>query len=290
MKRRFTVLFLILAMVLCAATAAYGLDLEMIAPKDGAKNCQPANMAIKFRFDEEMYGAADIDKNAVHFKVTDPEGVVQPFKMVYSEKYPNQLWLILNDTLQADTEYTVSVSAGISALSGAKTTDAKTFTFKTRDTHRDSIISTVLMLVMMAMMGVMSVLAARKKNDEDKVMTVAQAEKLNPYKIAKQKGWSIEQANSYVEKEKEKARKAEEKAAEAKRKREQLTEAEMAEIEAELDAEERRNGWFKVKSQTSGSFKAHDRKLPKQVTRKFAARRKAEEERAKRYAKNKKKK
>ena len=83
---------------------------------------------------------------------------------------------------------------------------------------------------------------------------------------------------------------AEEKALEEKRKREAITAAEMAEINEELDSEERRNGWFRVKSKQSGSFKAHGHAVPRKVLKKNAAKRKAEEERAKKYAKNKKKK
>ena len=88
--------------------------------------------------------------------------------------------------------------------------------------------------------------------------------------------------------EEKKARKAEEKLLEIKRQKEAMAAAELAAIEAEVDSEERRNGWFRVK--TPGSFKAHGHAIPKSVKKKYAAKRKAAEERAKKYAKNKKKK
>ena len=82
--------------------------------------------------------------------------------------------------------------------------------------------------------------------------------------------------------------KKKEAALEAKRRREAISEAERKAIEAEVDAEERRNGWFRVHAK--GSLVAHGFACPKSVKKKNAAKRKAEEERAKKYAKNKKKK
>ena len=290
MKKRLTVLLLIMTLVLSAASAAYALDVVSVTPKDGTSNSQPANMAVKITFSDTMIGNPNIDANAGKFKITDAEGNSAAFKMVYSEKYPNQLWLLLTDTLETNSEYTVSIGPGITSANGSETSGTVTTSFKTRNTSRDNMISTVLMIFMMGLMIFMSVVGSKKKEQEDRVLTVAQAEKLNPYKIAKSKKWTIEQANAYVEKEKEKARKAEAKAEENRRKKEALTAAEMAEIESEIDAEERRNGWFRVKSKESGSYKAHGRELPGSIKRKFNARRKAAEERAKRYAKNKKKK
>ena len=290
MKKRFIVFSLILALLLMASSSAYGLEVVGTTPKDGFTRSQPQNMAVKIKFDEQMVGAADIESNAKHFKITDPDGKEQSFSMVYSEKYPNELWLILDENLQTDTEYKVSIGAGIVSAQGNETKAATDMSFKTRNTSKDNTISTIMMICMMGLMVVMTVLSSKKKAQENQVLSVAQAEKLNPYKIAKQKKWSLEQAQAYVEKEKEKARKAEEKALEEKRKREAITAAEMAEINEELDSEERRNGWFRVKSKETGSFKAHGHAIPKKVLKKNAAKRKAEEERAKKYAKNKKKK
>ena len=290
MKKRFIVFSLILALLLMASSSVYGLEVVGTTPNDGFNRSQPQNMAVKIKFDEQMVGAADIDSNAKLFKITDPEGNEQGFSMVYSEKYPNELWLLLDGDLQTNTEYKVSIGSGIVSASGSETTGSQTMSFKTRNTSKDNTISTIMMIGMMGLMVFMTVFSSKKKAKENQVLTVAQAEKLNPYKIAKQKKWTLEQAQAYVDKEKEKARKAEAKALEEKRKREAITAAEMEEINRELDSEERRNGWFRVKSKESGSFRAHGHAVPKKVIKRNAAKRKAEEERAKKYAKNKKKK
>ncbi|MBR5926606.1 MAG: Ig-like domain-containing protein, partial [Firmicutes bacterium] len=198
MKKRFIVFSLILALVLAASSSVYGLEVVGTTPKDGFTRSQPNNMAVKVKFDEQMVGAANIESNASHFKITDPEGKEQAFSMVYSEKYPNELWLILDEALQTDTEYKVTIGSGIVSASGNATTKTTTMSFRTRNTSKDNTISTIMMIGMMGLMVVMSVLSARKKDKEEQVLTVSQAEKLNPYKIAKQKKWSLEQAQAYV--------------------------------------------------------------------------------------------
>ena len=106
MKKRFILLITILALVLASATTAFagGLEVVKVSPKDGSKSSQPLNAAVKITFNDTMVGAPDIDANASRFKITDPEGKAQPFKMVYSEKYPNELWLVLDGILEQKTE------------------------------------------------------------------------------------------------------------------------------------------------------------------------------------------
>ena len=290
MKKRFLILVTIIALILASASSVFagGLDVVSVNPKDGAKNSQPTNMAVKIKFSDTMVGASDIDANEGRFKITNPDGAEQPFQMVYSEKYPDELWLVLDGALEQKTEYKVTIGAGIVSANGNSTAESQAVTFTTRNTGTDSIISTVMMIFMLGLMFVLTSRAAKKKEQENQVLTVAQAEKLNPYKIAKAKGWKIEVAEEYVRREKEKAKKAEEKALEEKRRREAISAEERAKIEAEVDSEERRNGWFRVHAK--GSMVAHGLACPKAIKKKNAAKRKAAEERAKKYAKNKKKK
>lgn len=290
MKRRF-ISFICIALLFlsCTGTAfAGGLEVTKITPKDGAKTSQPMNMAVKIYFSEVMVGNPDIDSNKGRFKIADADGNLQAFTMVYSEKYPNELWLVLDEALKPNSGYTVTIGAGISAANGTTTSESMVSTFKTRNTKTDSIISTVMMILMMGLLVVLSTRATKKKQQEEQPLTMAQAEKLNPYKIAKAKGWKIEVAEEYVRREKEKSRKAEEKALEIKKRKEEMAAAELAAIEAEVDSEERRNGWFRVHSKAS--FSSHGHAVPKYVKKKNAVKKKAAEERAKKYAKNKKKK
>ena len=289
MKKRFITIICILALVFAATTTVFagGLEITKITPKDGSKNSQPVNAAIKVTFNDTMYGV-EPKQNQGKFKITDPEGKEQAFTLVTTEKYPDQLWLVLDGALEIKTEYTLTASADILSANGNRTTQEVVSKFATRNTGTDSIISTGMMMVMIAVMVIMTSRATKKAQEEAQVLTVAQAEKLNPYKIAKQKKISLEEAEKYIAKEKEKARKAEERILEERRKKEAILAEERAKIEAEVDAEERRNGWFKV-----GSRRGHVARgiaVPYSIKKQLAAKRKAAAELAKKRAKNKKKK
>jgi len=288
MKKRIIVFICILMLVLASTCTAFagGLEIVETSPEDGFKGAQPSNMAIKITFNDTMIGSPD--SNKARFKIKNEAGELQKFTVVSSEKYPDQLWLVVDGTLAVDSTYTVDIGAGIKSANGNTTAETQTITFKTRNTKTDSLISTVLMFAMFGGIIVYSTISAKKKAAEEQPMTQAQLEKLNPYKIAKAKDISLEQAEEYIKKEKEKAKKAEEKAEELKRQKENMAAAELAKIEAEVDSEERRNGWFRVKAK--GSFVEHGHEVPKAIKKKNAAKRKAAEERAKKYAKNKKKK
>lgn len=289
MKKRFIAIICILALLLASATTVFadGLEITKITPKDGSKSSQPFNAAIKLTFNDTMYGV-DTKQNQGKFKITDPEGKEQAFTLITTEKYPDQLWLVLDGTLESKTEYKLTISEGILSANGKRTTGEKVSSFATRNTNTDSIISTGMMMFMIAIMIIMTNKATKKAQEEAQVLTVAQAEKLNPYKISKQKKISLEEAEKYIAKEKEKARKAEAKLLEEKARKEAILAEEREKIEAEVDAEERRNGWFKV-----GARRGHVARgvaIPYSIKKQLAAKRKAAAELAKKRAKNKKKK
>ena len=289
MKKRFITIICILALILASATTVFagGLEITKITPKEGSKNSQPVNAAIKVTFNDTMFGV-DAKVNEGKFKITDPSGKAQGFTLVTTKKYPDQLWLVLDGALETKTEYKLTIEPGVESVNGNKTTTEKVSTFATRNNRTDSIISTVMMMVMIAVMIIMTSRATKKAQEEAQVLTVAQAEKLNPYKIAKQKKISLEEAEKFIAKEKEKARKAEARILEERAKKEAILAEERAKIEAEVDAEERRNGWFKV-----GSRRGHEARgvaIPYSIKKQLAAKRKAAAELAKKRAKNKKKK
>jgi len=123
---------------------------------------------------------------------------------------------------------------------------------------------------------------AAEKNDP-KLVEKQREEALNPYKIAKDKNISLEEAKAYVAKEKEKQKKEQQRieAERAKREAERAAEVEAMEkkIEAELAAQHDEYV-FKVKA--PASITRTGREVPKSVTKykKKAADAKAAKERA----------
>ncbi|MDD2295101.1 MAG: hypothetical protein PHW61_04155, partial [Eubacteriales bacterium] len=102
MKRITALISLILILTVFTGTTIFasGLVVTDITPKDGETGKQPQNMAVKVTFSQDMMDETAIAANKHFFKIKDAQGVDQPFEIMYSaDKYPNQLWLVLEQTL-----------------------------------------------------------------------------------------------------------------------------------------------------------------------------------------------
>jgi hypothetical protein len=284
-------LILILAAVMSPMAFASGLEVTDVTPADGETGKQPQNMAVKVTFSEDMMDENAIARNTSKFKITDATGKTQNFEVIYSkEKYPNELWLVLESTLESNAEYNVEIMPGIiSAKGNTLDTGIKT-TFKTRNTDTDSKVSLGLMVGMMLLMFAATSKATKKAVEKENFEASGKIkeENLNPYKIAKIKGISLEDATTYVEKEKAKIAKREQKLEEERLKREAEKAAEIAAIEAELAAAEENSDHYRVPAPRS--VKAAGGRIPKSVIKKNKAKREAEKAAAKAKDKNKKKK
>ena len=303
MKRRFPALLIAVLLILASASAAFADDLTIvdISPADGSKGYQPANMAVKIRFSEDMMDESAIAANQNKFSITDPDGTEQPYDIVYNaDKYPDELWLVLQGDLQADTEYTVTVQPGIVSSSGSRLAEGLTTNFFTRNTKTDGLISMGLMLVLMVAMFGMTARSAKKQQEKEdpKAAERALEDSLNPYKLAKQKGISLAEAQAIVEKEKEKLDKKKAKAEAERIKREEMKAEERRKMEEELEffgtdntelkKELRAEGIYLVKGPKS--VKEAGGRVPRSVRRHKEEKRRKAAEKAKNAQKNKKKK
>ncbi len=284
-------LVLILAALAAAPVFAAGLTVTEITPKDGETGKQPQNMAVKVTFSQNMMDEDAIAANKAYFRVKDAEGTVQPVEIMYSaEKYPDQLWLVLEQTLESDSEYTVEILPGVLSAEGGTLDEGMTTTFKTRNTATDAKVSMGLMAVMMVFMFSATSKAAKKAAEKDSFEASGKIkeENLNPYKIAKLKGISLEDATAFVEKEKAKIARKEQKLEEERRRLEAERAAELAAIEAELAEAEHSGSNFRVSGPRS--VKEAGGRVPRSVVRKNRARREAEKAQEKNRSRNRKKK
>ena len=303
MKRRFPALLIAVLLILASASAVFADDLTIvdISPADGSKGYQPANMAVKIRFSEDMMDESAIAANQNKFSITDPDGTEQPYDIVYNaDKYPDELWLVLQGDLQADTEYTVTVQPGIVSSSGSRLAEGLTTNFFTRNTKTDGLISMGLMLVLMVAMFGMTARSAKKQQEKEdpKAAERALEDSLNPYKLAKQKGISLAEAQAIVEKEKDKLDKKKAKAEAERIKREEMKAEERRKMEEELEffgtdntelkKELRAEGIYLVKGPKS--VKEAGGRVPRSVRRHKEEKRRKAAEKAKNAQKNKKKK
>ena len=146
-RKTAAVLALIMGMMMAAGSFVYaeGLELTNITPTDGETGKQITNMAIKMTFSEKMATEENVKANSNHFVVKDTGGKTLEFYPVYDEeKYPNDIWLILEEDLVSDTEYEVVISGDVRSVDGHTLGEEITSTFKTRNTKTDNNISMLM--------------------------------------------------------------------------------------------------------------------------------------------------
>ena len=244
MKRWSAILSLALILVMLACPFVYGagLTVEHITPRDGETGKHPQNMAVKITFSENMTDKEAQKANEKRFRITDPKGKKQEYRAVYDAKrYPNEVWLILQDDLQSNTEYTITVDKTVVASSGTELGKDYVTTFKTRNLATDSKISMFMTIGMMGIMIFASSASAKKMAKEQQDQAIANKEEvLNPYKIAKEKGISVEEAIAYIEKEKARAAR--------KKKKAEAARADDDDDDEEYDYEPEDSGAYHVKS------------------------------------------
>ncbi len=280
MKRVIAALCIILTIVMAlpAVSFASGLSITGVTPEDGKKGLQPQNMAVKVSFSESMLGDTVLEKNKDKFTITDPDGKEFAYTLVNTEKYPDQLLIVLDENLAANTTYTFTVKPGVVSENGSVLSEGMSSTFITRNLKTDSTLSMVMMIAMMALMFGATVISQRKEQAAQVAAEKAKADAMNPYKLAKAKGISVEEAQAQIDREKAKIERKRAKEEAEQKKLEEAKAAEMAAVEARIEAEEaarRKANNFQVKGPRS--IKDAGGRVPKSVIRKNKAKRAAAE-------------
>lgn len=198
-----TILLLVLVLSTSLSFAA-GLSLVSSFPEEGNDNLQPANVAVKLVFSENMTGDAAIAANDGRFTITDQDGKAIKFDPLYNaEKYPNEIWLQITETLVDNTEYTVKIDGGLESTAGNTLDGPITLHFSTRDTAADNNGYMILMVVMVV--GMVFFTAWDTRRQVKKQQDAKDDGKVNPYKEARKTGKSVEEIVAKTEKEKSKA-------------------------------------------------------------------------------------
>ena len=192
-----------------AAAGSGDLKLERSDPADGATGIQTDNVAIKFFFNKNVT-SEDVRKvnsvDAFEFIGEDDE---EFDKIVYYD--PDNVNVIMltiqkkeddkNVPLLPKSEYTVRVSGELLATDGSTLGDDVEISFTTIDTSASMRIYMVLIVVMVVgMIGMTQV--QKKRKERAKAEIAGKIKPANPYKMAKEKGISVEEAMDIVNKEK----------------------------------------------------------------------------------------
>lgn len=200
--RKILSIAILLVLFACPLSFAAGLELVNSYPENGAGGFEPINLMVKLEFNDNV-GAAGVQKaNEKVFKVVDAAGKNVPFKVLFTPGDSARISLLMSGDLVANTEYKVTIGKGLQTINGVFLGADKLLTFKTRDVGKDSTLSTIMMFVMVGAMVAYSTWDAKRKAQKE---SLAKGDKVNPYKVAKEKNVSVEKAVESTDKQKVKA-------------------------------------------------------------------------------------
>ena len=214
MKKIGVILSLSIIMVLMSFSLCFasGLQLEKSYPQDGSNEARPENFLVKLYFNEDVSAKAVQADNENAFKFTDAKGKQLPLKILYDSKKPKEIWVLVNKTLTQDSSYKLYISGDLKVSNGDTLGQDKVIKVSTRNTSTDSNVNMGMMGVMMVGMFFFTSITTKRqlKKKEEEGKTVDDI-KVNPYKVSKETGKSVEDIVAETEKEKEKAKQKAEK-------------------------------------------------------------------------------
>ncbi len=202
--------------------------MEKSVPEDGYAKVAAQNVMIKLYFSDDVIKKETQAANKDKFEFTDSKGKKVDYKIYYDEKEPNKICILSTKELKMEKEYTLTIKGGLTSDAG-QTLGANEMVKFTTKGNSGGKMYILLMVAMGAVMVLMTVRDQKKKaaeeGDSNAMMTIT----TNPYKLAKEKNISVEEAKALIAKEKEKVEK---KTAKAKKKAQEEYEAKKAAEEA----------------------------------------------------------
>jgi len=197
----------LLIVLLVSTTLCFAADLEIIDtyPKEAQHNLQPTNCGVKLWFSENMYAPENFDVVSKCFKIVDGDGKTVPSTVNWGEKEKNMILVLANKDLVVNSTYKLYVSDELISANGDALGESMELTFGTRDTSKDMTANMIMMGLMFAGMLFFSSKAMKKQTEK---AAKESDDKVNPYKIAKETGKSVEEVMEKLEKEKQKKAKA----------------------------------------------------------------------------------
>ena len=185
------------------------LNFVKSTPETGKTNVPIENVGVKLYFDGNVTHDNVWNANSNAFTLTDNDGnkvnyVAYPGNKAGEENYI----LVLADPvpfkegqpgqLNQKTEYKLTISGDLMSYEGAVLGSKEIITFETMDVAANSKLSMTIMVIMMvAVMALMIFTNWRKMKAEAQAAAIAKA---NPYRVAKDKGITVDEAKDLIEK------------------------------------------------------------------------------------------
>lgn len=205
MKRLGAIISLTLLIVMLTTSFAFAGTLELVSsyPENGDGGFQIENTGVKLYFNEDVLNK---DNNAVNdkaIKIVNSKGKKMPVKLFYSTKEEGLVLVLIEGMLESNSEYTLHVTEDFTAANGDLISKPISLTFKTRDMSKDMTVNMVLMGLMFVGVLFFSSRNVKKqaaKQQEEK----AKDDKVNPYRVSKETGKSVQEVVQKNAKEREK--------------------------------------------------------------------------------------
>lgn len=206
-KKAIYILTFILLISFLMPIFGYGADklaLVKSYPEDGFGNSEPVNMNVKLWFNKDVLDPSVQKINNSAFRITTSSGSAVKFDVLYNTN-KGHISLLLKETLESNTEYTVTVSKTLTATDKTTLGADQTLTFSTRDVNAGNISSMIMMGVMVVIMVGVTTLSSKKQAEKQEKDA---KEKVNPYKVAKEKNTTVDKVIKDTQKAKDKAKRA----------------------------------------------------------------------------------
>ena len=226
---------LVLTAGMPAVLAANGFALEKSTPVNGYDKVQAQNVMVKLYFSNDVADKATQAANADKFKFTDSDGDSLEYKIYYDAKEKNKICILSVNDLEIEEKYTLTISGDLVDDKGQNLGADEVIKFTTRGNTSGKLYG-VLMLVMIVAMVFITIRDQKKAQEAETPASTTVP--TNPYKLAKEKNISVEEASRIIAQEKEKAAKKDEK----RRKKEQEA------YEAKKAAERAKKNIYRVHS------------------------------------------
>ena len=242
MRRTLAVMLLTVILTVAAGSAAVFADnagqdassgstfqLVRTTPADGYQKVQAQNVMVK------LYFSTDVDKaqsanTKDRFTFTDNKGKKVRFKVYYDQNQKDMIALLAEKDLEIEKKYKITIDGSLVDNEGRELGKTQTVTFMTKNAG-GGLVYILLMVAMMVVMVFITIRDQRKKAVEEEAAEgkPAQAKQRNPYKLAKEKGITVEEANRLINKEKEKEQKKIDKQLQKQKRREEKIEKQLEE-------------------------------------------------------------
>ena len=237
----FIAIFLVTPVIFAAEGGTLEFLVDKTVPASGSNTMPVENAGIKLYFGGDVTAPSVWENNKESFSlrenfkrdsegkvITDDDGKIvheengkEVDVLAYSDNAVENNYILVvalpepkkegqPGQLEPNSPYTLTISADLGDVNGNTLGEEKTVEFTTIDVAGNSRISMYFMVAMIVGIIVIMVLSNYRKAKAE--VEAKELEKANPYKIAKDRGISVEEATALIEKAKEKNRKKLEKA------------------------------------------------------------------------------